>query len=109
MAAEENDAVWVTDSQHFSLAELVTLSGLPETALRELIDYGALRPANPQGPGWTFSGRCLLSVRAASRIQTSFELEPHGLALVVSLLERIRELETRLGHLEAQQPRPSFD
>ncbi len=109
MAPEQDDAVWVTESQHYSLAELVTLSGLPESALRDLIELGALRPANPEGPGWIFSGRCLLTVRAASRIQTSFELEPHGLALVVSLLERIRELESRLGHLEAQQPHPSFD
>jgi chaperone modulatory protein CbpM len=109
VAAEHDDAVWVTESQQYSLAELVTLSGLPETELRELVDYGALRPANPEGPSWVFSGQCLLSVRAAYRIRASFELEPHGLALVVSLLERIRELEARLGHLDAQQPRGPRD
>jgi chaperone modulatory protein CbpM len=107
VTAENDDAVWVTDSQQYSLAELVALSGLPETELRELVEYGALRPANPEGPSWIFSGQCLLSVRAAYRIWASFELEPHGLALVVSLLERIRELEARLGHLDAQQPRQS--
>jgi hypothetical protein len=106
--AEKDDAVWVTESQQYSLAELVTLSGLPETALRELVEYGALRPANPEGPGWLFSGQCLLSVRAAYRIRASFELEPQGLALVVSLLERIRELEARFDHLDAQQPRQSW-
>ena len=109
MAAEHDDAVWVTETQQYSLAELVTLSGLPETELRELVEYGALRPSNPQGSSWMFSGQCLLSVRAAYRIRTSFELEPHGLALVVSLLERIRELEARLGHLHAQQPRGPRD
>lgn len=109
MAAEHDDAVWVTESQQYSLAELVSLSGLAETELRELVEFGALRPANPQGPGWVFSGQCLLSVRAAYRIKSSFELQPHGLALVVSLLERIRELEARLGHLDAQQPRPPRD
>jgi hypothetical protein len=109
VVADNDDAVWVTESQQYSLAELVTLSGLRETELRELVEYGALRPANPEGPSWVFSGRCLLSVRAAYRIRASFELEPHALALVVSLLERIRELEVRLGHLDAQQPRQSFD
>jgi chaperone modulatory protein CbpM len=107
VTAENDDAVWVTESQQYSLAELVTLSGLAETELRELVEYGALRPANPEGPRWVFSGQCLLKVRAAYRIRASFELEPHGLALVVSLLERIRELEARLGHLDAQQPRQS--
>jgi len=105
VAAEHADAVWVTESQEYSLAELVTLSGLPEAELRELVEYGALRPADPEAANWVFSGQCLLSVRAASRIRGSFELEPHGLALVVSLLERIRELEARLGQVYAQQPR----
>jgi hypothetical protein len=105
--AAEQDGVWVTASQQYSLAELVALSGLSEGELRELVEYGALRPANPEAASWIFSGQCLLSVRAAHRIRASFELEPHGLALVVSLLERIRELETRLGQLHAQQPRRS--
>jgi len=102
--AAEKDGVWVTESEEYSFAELVAVSGLPEAQLRELIDYGALQPANPEAARLTFSGQCLLSVRAAHRIQASFELEPHGLALVVSLLERIRELEARLAHLHAQQP-----
>jgi hypothetical protein len=48
-------------------------------------------------------------VRAAHRIRASFELEPHGLALVVSLLERIRELQTQLGQERAQQPHHWLD
>jgi hypothetical protein len=109
VAADRDDTVWVSESQQYSLSELVSLSGLPEAELRELVEFGVLRPANPQAPSWIFSGRCLLSVRAAHRIRTSFELEPHSLALVVSLLERIRELESRLGQLYAQQPRQSSD
>ena len=105
MAAEHADAVWVTESQKYSLAELVALSGLPEAELRELVEYGALRPANPEAASWVFSGQCVLSVRAAQRIRGSFELEPQSLALVISLLERIRELEARLGQVYAQQPR----
>ena len=103
--ATDKDGVWVTESEEYSFAELVAVSGLPEAQLRELVEYGALRPANAEAASPTFGGQCLLSVRAAHRIQASFELEPHGLALVVSLLERIRELEARLAHLHAQQPR----
>jgi len=103
--AAEKDGVWVTEAEEYSFAELVAVSGLPEAQLRELIDYGALRPANPEAASLTFTGQCLLSVRAAHRIQASFELEPHGLALVVSLLERIRELEAKLSRLHAEQAR----
>ncbi len=105
MAAEHADAVWVAESQEYSLAEIVALSGLPESELRELVEYGALRPANPEAASWVFSGQCLLSVRAAQRLRGSFELEPHSLALVVSLLERIRELEARLGEVDARRSR----
>jgi chaperone modulatory protein CbpM len=105
VAAEHADAVWVTESQEYSLAELVALSGLPEDELRELAEYGAIRPAHPEAASSIFSGQCLLSVRAAHRIRSSFELEPHGLALVVSLLERIRELEAQLAQVHARQPR----
>jgi chaperone modulatory protein CbpM len=105
VAAEHADAVWVTESQVYSLAEFAALSGLSELELRELVEFGVLRPADPEATSWAFSGECLVSVRAAHRIRGSFELEPHGLALVISLLERIRELEARLGQVNARQPR----
>jgi hypothetical protein len=35
----------------------------------------------------------------------SFDLEPHGVALVISLLDRIRDLEAQIGSLGAQLPR----
>jgi len=89
VAAEHADAVWVTESQKYSLAELVALSGLPEAELRELVEYGALRPANPEAASWVFSGQCVLSVLCGSS----------------SKLPRIRELEARLGQVYAQQPR----
>jgi hypothetical protein len=34
----------------------------------------------------------------------SFDLEPHGVALIVSLLDRIHALEAELGSLRAQLP-----
>jgi chaperone modulatory protein CbpM len=108
VATEHADAVWVTESQEYSLAELVSLSGLPEAELRALVEYGAIRPADPEAASWVFSGQCLLSVRAAQRIRDSFELEPHGLALVISLLERIRDLEARLDQVYAQKPRQAL-
>jgi hypothetical protein len=38
-------------------------------------------------------------------LRVSFDLEPHGVALIVSLLERIHDLEAELGSLRAQFPR----
>jgi len=105
VARERAEMEWLTESCEFSLEELVDLSGLQEAELRELVDYGAIVPVDAGATRWIFKGRSLTTVRIASRLRTSFELEPHGVALVVSLLERIRDLEAELTALRAQMPR----
>jgi len=98
------EAVWLTEDHEFSLAELADISGLSEAELRELVDYGAIKPVNPDSPQWVFQGRCLVTVRAACRLRVSFDLEPQEIALVISLLDRIQDLETQLASLRAQLP-----
>jgi len=107
MKSERPEAIWLNEDHEFSLAELSELSGMPESDLRELVDYGAITPVSPEAPTWTFGGQCLLTVRTAYRLRVSFDLEPHGVALTVSLLDRIRELEAQLRDLSAQLPRRS--
>jgi hypothetical protein len=102
---EPLESEWLTQDHRFSLAELAELSGLPEAELRELVDYGCIAPVDPEASHWTFTATCLWTVRTASRIRVGFDLEPHGVALVVSLLERITDLEAQLTTLHAQSPR----
>src|SRR5215510_8312165 len=105
MALERDEALWLTENLRFTLTELAELAGLPEGELKELADYGAISPIDPGATQWTFTATCLTTVRTASRLRASFELEPHGVALVLSLLERIRDLEAQLTALRAQMPR----
>lgn len=105
MASERDEALWLTENLRFSLAELAELAGLTEADLKELADYGAISPVDPGASEWMFTATCLTTVRTAGRLRASFELEPHGVALVVSLLERIRDLEVQLTALRAQMPR----
>src|SRR5215203_2615495 len=88
--AERSEAVWLTEDTEFSLGELAELAGVPEADVRELVEYGALSPIDREAPAWIFSGRCLVTVRTACRLRVSLDLEPHGVALTVSLLERIQ-------------------
>jgi chaperone modulatory protein CbpM len=101
MALEHDEAIWLTAEHCFSMEELAELAGMPAAELRELAVYGAIDPGAAQ---WTFTATCLATVRTASRLRASFELEPHGVALVVSLLERIRDLEAQLARVRAQLP-----
>jgi chaperone modulatory protein CbpM len=100
--AIESDAVWITEAHTYTLPEALTLSGLAETELRELVEFGVLKPTEQESTQWLFSGQSLLIMRTASRIRSSFDLEPHGVALVVSLLEQIHGLERQLERLRAR-------
>ena len=101
----EREAAWLTEECEFSLAQLREISGMAEAELREYVESGAFAPLDPAAAHWSFTGRSLVTVRAACRLRADLELEPHGVALVISLLDRIGELQSELGRLQAQLPR----
>ena len=96
---------WLHEQYELSVAELCELSGLSESELRVLVEYGAIAPADPDARDWTFRADRLVVARSASRLRRDFELEPQGLALAVTLLERVRDLEEQLRDLRARIPR----
>lgn len=104
METEHAQAQWLTENCEFSMHELVELSGSSVEELRELVEYGAITPVDPQSSQWVFPGQSLTIIRAACRLRASFDLEAHGVALVISLLERIRDLEAEMDSLRAQLP-----
>lgn len=104
MNAKLTETTWLDAHCEVTLAELASLSGLAEEELRELVEYGALSPNDPQGAPWTFSGECVVTARAAGRLRAGFDLDASALSLALGLLERIRVLETELRALQAQLP-----
>ena len=48
MKSEHTEAVWLTEDTQFSLAQLAELAGIPESEVRELVDYGAVTPVDPE-------------------------------------------------------------
>ncbi len=100
--ATEADALWLHAHEQVTIVELAECSGLPESLLRELVEYGALSPADPQAVEWVFSGDCVVSVRRAARLRNDLELETPALALVLSLLDRLHRLDAEVRHLSAQ-------
>lgn len=105
MNIELTQAIWIEDSSEVSLAELAERSGLDEARLRDLVDSGALSPIDPTAASWTFSAECVVTARTACRLLNDFELEPNGLVVVLTLLERIRTLESEVRRLQAKTPR----
>lgn len=105
MKLELTETLWLDKRQTVSLAELAELSGLSESELRQLMEYDALTPADPDVQETTFTADCVVTARTACRLRADFDLEPEGLALVLTLLQRIRDLEEQLRSIDAQRPR----
>jgi chaperone modulatory protein CbpM len=97
---------WLHAESRVTLVELAQTSGLPEELLRELVEYGALEPAE-NADEWCFSAECVVRVRKAARLRNDLELETGSLALVLSFLERIQQLEAQVRHLHAQLAGPA--
>ena len=97
-------AMWLHEQHELLLEELCELSGLSEAELRELVDYGVLAPIDPGARHWTFGADRLVVARSARRLRKDFDLDPHGVALAVTLLERVHDLEAELRDLRAKLP-----
>jgi len=95
---------WLHERYELTLVELCELSGLSESELRVLVEFGAIAPTDPDASDWTFSAERLVVARSASRLRKDFDLDAQGLALAVALLERVRDLEEQLRDLRARIP-----
>ena len=105
MTNQHIDAPGSDEHPHLPLRDLADLSGLSEAEVLELVDYGALAPASAAVGQWAFSVRSITVARTARRLREDFELEAHGVALVLAYLDRIHDLEAELCALRAQLPR----
>jgi chaperone modulatory protein CbpM len=105
MSVESAQAQWLHEQTEISIEQLAELSGVSHELLRELVEFGALIPTNLQSEQWTFTPDCIVSVRAAGRLQSDFGLDINSLSVALGLMERIRTLEAQLRELQSQFPR----
>lgn len=105
MKLELTEALWLDESGAVTLLELAECSGMSEAELVELVELGVIEPLDPDAGQWSFGSRCIVAARAASRLRRDFELDSPSLAVVLSLLERVHELESEVRHMHARLPR----
>ena len=102
MMAPAQEALRFDSVTEVTWTELVHASGLSEAELAELVQYGALVPRDASAPTLTFESRCLVIARTASRLSREFDLDAHGVSVVLSFVERIEALEAELCALRAR-------
>ena len=104
MRIEISEALWLDAGHELTLAEVAALSGLSQDLLRQLVELDALSAHNDAGT--TFGADCLDIARTACRLHHDFELDAGALAVVLRLLERVRDLEAEMRALQARLPQP---
>lgn len=86
-----------------SREELAQASGLMSEEIEALIDFGVFEPVTHAQLNPSFPAFCLVLARRAHRLRVDFDLNPSGLALALTYLQRIEELEARLRELECSR------
>lgn len=84
----------------FSLAELCRLTRLSAEQLIEMVDEGVLEPAGSLPAQWRFPAPALRRAQIAVRLQRDLHVNLAGTAVVLELLDEVRELRARLRVLE---------
>jgi chaperone modulatory protein CbpM len=98
------EAVWLNDIALCSLDELAEFSGLSRDELAELVAIGAIEPDRDSAPAFVFRAQTIVLARTARRLRDDFELDTHGVAMALNLLQRIHALEARLAAMDAKLP-----
>ena len=105
MRIELTEVFWLHEHHALSVRQLADLSGLSGSEINELEDYGAIEPIDTDLQQRSFDAQCIVALRTARRLRDDFDLNMHGVALALTLLDRVRDLETQLGDLLARLPR----
>lgn len=105
MRVELTEVLWFDERRELSLCELAERSGLTEAELRELVDSGVIAPVDPDRAPRHFRAECIVTAKTACRLRDDFELDAHGLAVALTLIDRVRDLEEQLRDLRAKLPR----
>jgi chaperone modulatory protein CbpM len=96
------EAVWLNGNEVCRIDHLVEVSGLSIEEIEDLVDNDILAPLNPGNPPHSFALHAVLTVKMARRLRDDFQLEPHSLALTLTLLNRINSLEEELQTLRSR-------
>lgn len=104
--AQHTEVVWLNASDLCSFEHVLEVSGLTEAELRDLVEMGVIQPTR-QDPGRNyFHTECIVVARRARRLRDDFDLDAQGLALALSLLNRIEGLEAQLEQMRARLTTP---
>ena len=96
MKANASEGTWLNDHDICSARNLVEISGLSNEEFEELVEIGVIVPMDSTTHVKSFHLRYVVTANTARRLRDDFELDLHGMALAMTLVRRIDELQNEL-------------
>ena len=86
-----------------SLGEICDACGLQADYVIDLVQVGVVEPVEGRHPReWRFHPHAIVRVQRALRLRRDLAVDPGGAALVLDLIEEVRELRQRLRAVEGE-------
>lgn len=90
----------VETRRELSLSDLCRVCTVTTERLVQLVDEGLVEPVGREPAEWRFSGYSVRRVLVAERLSRDLRLNVAGAALVLDLLDEVKELRQRLSRLD---------
>jgi chaperone modulatory protein CbpM len=103
LTPHQGPAMLVERELQFTLSGLSQACQVESLCLVELVREGVFGPMDEDSTQWQFQGAALRRARLGLRLQRELDLSPHGTALVLDLLDEIRQLKACLAALPNAQ------
>ncbi|MES2756013.1 MAG: chaperone modulator CbpM [Pseudomonadota bacterium] len=105
MSLPVTHGIWLDEAEVCAMEHLIEVSGLSLEEVEDLVVSGVIWPAGATRQSRRFHLVHVATVRQARRLRDDFELDSNGLALAMTLLQRIGVLEQALS----MHPGPAAD
>lgn len=86
-------------STRLAFTQILEMTGLAESTLLELIEYEWISPVQTGDGHMLFGSRDLYRLKKLTRLCHDLEISAAGSSIIVDLLERIEQLETRIDEM----------
>jgi chaperone modulatory protein CbpM len=87
----------IDEQTTFTLADLCRACAVEAELIEALVAHGIIEPSGSRGLHWRFPASSLRRTRVTLHLQRDLGVNLAGAALALDLLERIQELDAKLG------------
>ncbi|RLM19021.1 chaperone-modulator protein CbpM [Brenneria alni] len=92
----------MAEEMTFTIVELCQSVDISQDELVEVVGLGVIVPLEPDKPRWIFDYHALHCLRRAQRLQAELDLDWSGIAMTLTLLDKIDALKKENDQLRRQ-------